>query len=85
VNTADVANPDEFVAAVFVPPAKLPDAPLLGAVNVTITPLTGFPLLSSTNATNGLANAVPTGALCGVPLLAEIDAGLLEPLLTVKL
>ena len=85
MNTADIANPEELVTAVFVPPAKLPDAPLLGAVNATITPLTGFPLLSCTNATSGLANDVPTGALCGVPLLAEIDAAALEPLLTVKL
>ena len=85
MNAAAVANPEELVTAVFVPPEKLPEAPLPGAVNVTITPLTGFPLLSCTNATSGLANAVPTGALCGVPPLAEIDAAALEPLLTVKL
>jgi hypothetical protein len=43
VNTADVATPDEFVVAVFAPPANVPEAPLLGAANVTVTPLTPLP------------------------------------------
>ena len=85
MNSAEVANPEEFVTAVFTPPAKLPEAPLLGAVKVTVAPLTGFPLLFSTSATNGLAKAVPTIALWGVPLLAEIDPGVLDVFLTVKL
>src|SRR5690348_10384954 len=56
--------------AVLVPPAKVPLAPVDGAANVTIVPLTGFDLLSNTVATNGAANAVLMGALCGVPPVA---------------
>jgi hypothetical protein len=74
VNVAEVATPLALVVAVFTPPAKVPLAPDAGAVNVTTTPLTGFEPLSSTVATSGNANAVPTVALCGVPLVAAIDA-----------
>ena len=63
MNAADVATPEEFVVAVFTPPAKVPDAPLVGAVKVTVTPLTPTPLEFSTVTTRGLANAVPTVAL----------------------
>ena len=56
------------------PPAKLPLAPVLGALNVTVTPATGFPPASFTVATNGAANAVLIVALCGVPLVAVILA-----------
>jgi len=72
VKTADVATPLELVVAVFAPPAKLPVAPVVGAVNVTVTPLAGDPPLI-TVATSGAANAVPTVALCGVPLVAAMD------------
>jgi hypothetical protein len=62
---------------VFVPFAKVPLAPVTGgAVNVTVTPLTGVPSgdpLFVTVATSD-ANAVPTVALCGVPLVAAIDS-----------
>jgi len=75
VNTAEVATPDVFVVAVFTPPAKLPLAPLPGAVNVTTTPATGLLLLSLTVATSGVAKAVPMVALCGVPLVAMIELG----------
>ena len=75
VNTADVATPLAFVSAVFTPPANVPLAPVPGAVNVTVTPDIGFPLPSFTVATNGAANAVFTVVLCGVPLVAVIDAG----------
>jgi len=85
VNTAEVAIPDEFVMAVFVPPENVPEAPLLGAVNVTVTPLTAFPFESSTVATRELANARPTVAVCGVPLVAAIEAGLPVVCVTVKL
>jgi len=71
--------------AVFVPPVNVPEAPLLGAVNVTVTPLTAFPFESSTVANRGLANARPTVAVCGVPLVAAIEAGLPEVCVTVKL
>jgi hypothetical protein len=77
VNVVEVATPLALVVAivVFVPFAKVPLAPEAGAVNVTVTPLTGFEPLSSTVATRGAANAVLIVALCGVPLVAVIDAG----------
>jgi hypothetical protein len=65
--------PLELVVAVAVllPPAKVPLAPLAGAVKVTTTPLVGDPPVV-TVATRGAANAVLTTALCGVPLVAVI-------------
>ena len=73
VNTGDVATPLELVVAVAVllPPAKVPLAPVAGAVKVTTTPLVGDPLVA-TVAANGDVNAVLTAALCGVPLVAVI-------------
>ena len=85
MNAADVATPDAFVVAVFTPPANVPEAPLLGAVNVTVTPLTPVPLEFSTVATSGLANAVLIVAVCGVPLVAVIEAGLPAWLVSAKL
>jgi hypothetical protein len=83
VNVADVAIPEAFVVAVFTPPAKVPLAPVPGAPNVTVTPLTGFPPESFTTATSGAAKAVLILALCGVPLTtAMLLAG---PTLLVKL
>jgi hypothetical protein len=73
----DVATPDAFVTAVA-PPLNVPLAPLVGALKVTVTPLTGFPPLSFTVARRRAANAVPTLVLCGVPPVAAIDAGGLE-------
>ena len=75
MNTADVATPDEFVVAVFAPPAKVPEAPLLGAAKVTVIPLTPLPLEFSTVATRGFANAVLMVVLCGVPLVAAMEPG----------
>ena len=63
MNAADVATPEAFVVAVFTPPAKVPDAPLVGAVKVTVTPLIPAPLEFSTVTTRGFANAVPTVAV----------------------
>src|ERR1019366_5270915 len=83
VNVAEVATPLPLVVAVFTPPAKLPLAPVAGAVKVTVTPATGLPPLSFTVATSGAANAVLMAALCGVPLLAVIEAGVPEVLVTV--
>jgi hypothetical protein len=74
VNTADVATPLELVVAVFTPPAKVPLAPDVGGAKVTVTPLAGVPPVV-TVATRGAANAAPTTALCGVPLVALIDTG----------
>jgi hypothetical protein len=73
----EVATPLAVVVAVvvFVPFAKVPVAPVVGAVNVTVAPLTGFEFLSNTVAARGSAKAVSTVALCGVPLVAVIDAG----------
>jgi hypothetical protein len=63
--------PLELVVAVAVllPPAKVPLAPLAGAVKVTTTPLVPVPPVV-TVATKGAAKAVLTSALCGVPLVA---------------
>jgi hypothetical protein len=55
VRAADVANPEEFVTAVFTPPAKVTLAPVwAGAWNVTVAPETGLLPASVTNATSAL-------------------------------
>ena len=59
----------------FAPPAKLPPAPLLGGVKVTVTPFTGVPLAFVTVTTKGAGKGVLMAALCGVPLVAVILAG----------
>jgi hypothetical protein len=76
VNIADVATPEELVIAVFTPPVKLPDAPVPGDAKLTLTPLTAFPPESFTVALSGAAKAVLTVAVCGVPPVAIIEAGL---------
>jgi len=53
---------------------NIPLAPLLGAVKVTVTPLTGLPKPSCTSATKGFANAIPTLVLCPEPENAVIAA-----------
>jgi hypothetical protein len=74
VNTADVATPFAFVIAVSTPPANVPLGPVCaGAVNITVTPVSGFPPASLTVAMSVAANAASIGALCGVPLDAEIE------------
>jgi hypothetical protein len=77
VNAVEVATPFVPVCpvTVFVPFPKVPVAPVVGAVNVTVTPLTGFEPLSRTVAPSAAAKAVLIAALCGVPLVAAIDAG----------
>jgi hypothetical protein len=78
VNAEEVALPLASVVSVSVfveVDANVPLAPDAGAVNTTDTPLTGFELASNTVATSGFVNAVRTNALCGVPLVAVIDAG----------
>src|SRR5260370_834757 len=69
VKVAEVATPLALLVAVFTPPAKVPLAPLPGAVNVTNTPLTGLFPASVTVATKGAANAVLIAALCPDPLV----------------
>jgi hypothetical protein len=76
VNVAEVATPLAFVVAVFTPPAKVPLAALVGAVNVTTTPLTGLLPASVTVATKGAPKAVLIAALCPDPLvIATLAAG----------
>ena len=71
-----VATPLAFVVdcAVVAPPVKVPLAPLEGAVNVTVAPLTGLPPLSLTVACMAVANAVLAAMLCGVPAVGVILA-----------
>jgi hypothetical protein len=76
VNIFAVAMPEALVVAVFTPPAKVPLAPLDGAVNVTVTPLTGLLKGSFTVACSCVANAVLIVALCGVPAVAVMLDGL---------
>jgi hypothetical protein len=59
---------------VLVPLAKVPLAPVAGAVNVTVAPLIGFESLSANVATNAFKNAVLTVVLCGVPPVAVSEA-----------
>jgi hypothetical protein len=75
--TGEVATPAAFVLAeaVFEPPANVPLAPLVGALNVTVVPATGLPKESATVACNGLGKAVFTVVVCGVPPVAVIEAG----------
>src|SRR5215467_16383202 len=74
VKTGAVATPCALVVAVLTPPAKLPLAPLEGAVNVTVTPETALPPASFTVATRGAGNAVAIVVLWGVPLVAAMLA-----------
>ncbi len=75
VNGMEVATPEALVTAVLLPPEKAPLAPLPGAVNVTVTPLTGLPLASSTVTASAAPNTVLICAVCGVPPLAAMVAG----------
>jgi hypothetical protein len=64
-----VAIPLAFVTAVD-PPVKLALAPLVGTVNVTVTPLIGVLLALITVACKAVPKAVLTAVLCGVPAVA---------------
>jgi hypothetical protein len=80
LNTVEVANPFASVVAVLAllpVSANVPLAPVVGAVKVTATPLTGDPFLV-TAATRGEAKAPRIAWLCGVPPAAAI-ASLDEP------
>jgi hypothetical protein len=71
VKAGAVAIPLLFVVALAVAdPLKLPLAPLPGAVNVTVTPLTALPPESFTVACKAVAKVVPSVALWGVPEVA---------------
>lgn len=86
VKVGEVAMPEASVDTVTEapPPAKLPLAPLAGAVNVTLAPLTGLPPESFTVATRGAAKAELTVAVWPPPLVAVIEAGGPTVLVAVK-
>ena len=86
VKVGEVATPEASVDTVTEapPPAKLPLAPLAGAENVTLAPLTGLPPESFTVATRGAAKAVLMVALWPPPLVTLIDAGGPTVLVAVK-
>ena len=69
VKVVEVACPLLALVAVVVVVelAKVPDAPLDGAVKVTVTPGTAFPWASLTIATSWLENAALTVADCPEP------------------
>jgi hypothetical protein len=76
VNGEEVAIPLASVVSVsvVVELAKVPLAPVAGAVNVTDAPFTGFWLLSTTVATSGAPKGVLMVASCRDPLVAVIEA-----------
>jgi hypothetical protein len=75
VNTGEVAKPCALVMAVLPEQANVPLAPVPGALKVTTTPETGLPPESRTVAASGWANGFVTTAVCGVPLVVAMDAG----------
>ena len=87
VNVGAVPTPLLLVVAVVVvnPPLNVPLAPLPGAVNVTVTPLTGLLLASFTVAAMAVAKLVFTAVLCGVPDVAVMLAGVPAVLVRLKL
>jgi len=70
----DVATPLALVTAVF-PLTKVALAPEPGTAKVTVIPLTGLFPASFTVTWSADPNAVLITALCGVPAVAVIDAG----------
>ena len=83
-----MATPDAFVATTIVAVVllKTPDAPVLGAVNVTFTPETGLPPASFTVTASAFGNAVLIFVDCGVvPAFAVIDDAVPELFVSEKL
>src|SRR5258705_6904583 len=76
-NVGAVATPStpDVALADTLPPLKVPVAPLAGAVNVTLTPATGWPPESVTFPARLVAKGVLTVALCGGPATAATAAG----------
>jgi hypothetical protein len=76
VKAVAVATPLALVVAlvVAVPFANVPLAPVDGAVNVTVAPLTRLPLASFTVACSKVPNAVVMAALCDAPPVAVTTA-----------
>jgi hypothetical protein len=77
LKVGEVATPFVPVVActVFVPPAKVPLGPVLGAVKVTVTPLTAFPKPSWTVAAKPVGKLVLMGSIWPDPLVAVMAAG----------
>ncbi len=68
--------PLEFVVTMAVAtPPKLAEAPVAGAVNVTVAPLTGVPPEVKTVTCRAVENAALTVADCVAPALAVMLAG----------
>src|SRR6185295_12711617 len=74
VKSTEVAVPVASVTAVFCPLANAPLAPLPGAANVTVAPLTGLLPASFTCTVSAFANGVLIAVLCGDPAVTSIDA-----------
>src|SRR5258708_222278 len=75
VKIAAVATPCALVTAVLTPPANVPLAPLVGAVKVTVTPLTGLLDASLTVSCSCVANVLLIDPLWCGPLVATIISG----------
>ncbi len=76
VNEGAAAIPLPLVIAVALgEPLNVALAPVPGALNVTVTPLTGLLLASFTNVCSPVPNAELTVPLCGVPAFAVTLAG----------
>jgi len=73
------------VAVAVVDPLKVALAPEAGAVKVTVTPLRGLLFTSFTVACSAVARTVLMAALCGVPAVAVILAGVPGRLVMLKL
>ena len=84
VNVGAVATPEELVVTAGLP-ENVPLAPEPGAMKVTEMLLVGFPNESLTVACSGVANAVLTAALCGVPAVAVIETAAPAVLVSKKL
>ena len=80
LSPCEVAIPELSVSAVLL--LKLAPAPDVGGVKVTCNPRNGLPPMSVINTVNRPGKVVFTGVLCGVPLTAEMAAGL--PTILVK-
>ena len=74
MNKADT-TPEALVATVMVEVLLLnfPDAPVSGAVNVTLTPDTGLWAASVTTTARALVKAELIVADCGVPAISAIE------------
>ena len=71
-----LARPFASVVTGFGVPSIAPAADmLLGAANVTVPPEIGLPPISTSLATNGLANALLIVVVCGLPELTSKAAG----------